>query len=101
VIKPGEVRGGAAFTAFQAKLATVVTNAPALGKRVGTKPGCCCPLGAHPEALSRFPFSMMARDGGWKEVEADDLVQFINGFGDENSKGPYSELGRAYRGLYP
>lgn len=102
---PGEVKGDLEFTAFQWKLATAVANSRASGNRIGSGPGCRCPLGAHPEALSTFPFARMARDGGWREVAEEDLVQFINGFGlDEypnRGTGTYGELGRAYREMFP
>jgi hypothetical protein len=99
---PGEVQGDAAFTAFQAKLATVVVNAPKLGKEVGP---CCCPLGAHPEANRTHPASQVAQAEGWPEVPRDHLVEFINGWngfaGDAPGfRGPYAELGDAYRKMF-
>jgi hypothetical protein len=97
-----EIQGDAAFIAFQSKLATVAVNAAAIGKRI--KPGCCCPLGAHPEALSTHPPSHIAQQGGWPEVSKEHLVQFINGWHgllnhgtDTGFSGPYAELGALYR----
>ncbi len=100
-----EIQGDAAFTAFRSKLATVATNARALGKRIGRDPGCCCPLGAHPESLSTHPPSHLAQECGWPEVKRENLVAFINGWHgllglNTGVDGPYAELGSLYRGEF-
>lgn len=96
-----EIQGDAAFSAFRAKLATVVTTARAVGKRIGMREGCCCPLGAHPDSVTTFPPSMSAHAHGWPEVSEENLMAFINGFGDTLGNhpvaSPYSELGQLYR----
>lgn len=103
------ITGDAAFMAFQEKLATVVTNARARGLRISrdTVEGCCCPLGAHPDALSGHPPSRFAQKEGWPEVPIESLRDFIGGYsGDEEVDGldlrsPYAQLGARYRELYP
>jgi hypothetical protein len=101
-----DIVGDEAFTAFQEKLATVVTNARARGETVGNwrrQPGCICPLGAHPSAQFTHPSSGAAHDGGWPEVALEHLSAFINGYGGDfsNSSSPYAQLGQRYRELYP
>lgn len=104
-MKPGDVKGDAAFTAFQAKLATVVANARAAGitisNRVAT--GCRCPLGAHPESTLQFPPSVKAVREGWSGVSVSDLACFIAGYsgGRELPQSPYTDLGLAYREMFP
>lgn len=110
---PVEIQGDAAFTAFQAKLATVVTTARAAGKKVGRplleeylSGECCCPLGAHPDALGNYPDVSMAQEGGWAEVSRSNLTAFINAWGEPDNgpsgvEGPYAELGRRYRREFP
>jgi hypothetical protein len=100
-----EIQGDADFLAFQAKLATVSINAPALGKRIGADVvgGCCCPLGAHPDATSPLPPSTEAHKNGWSEVPAERLRAFIEGwhrsedFDPGPGMNPYFLLGVAYR----
>lgn len=103
---PGEIKGDAAFTSFQSKLATVVASARAIGKRIGVGHDCCCPLGAHPDSPSPFPFSAMAKDTCWSEVSFEGLYNFIGGFGLGRGPvapeaDPYRDLGRAYREMFP
>jgi hypothetical protein len=103
------IQGDAAFSAFQSKLATVVVNAPKLGKQVGPgAPRCCCPLGAHPQATSPLPPSAEAQKGGWDEVSLENLRAFIEGWhrntdfepaGDSSAR-PYFLLGGAYRAQF-
>jgi hypothetical protein len=108
-----EIQGDAAFTTFQAKLATAVTNARAAGRKIG-RPQLdqylsgeyCCPLGAHPDARSNYPDASMAQECGWSEVSRSDLTAFINAWGEPDNgpsghEGPYAELGRRYRREFP
>jgi hypothetical protein len=102
---PGAIQGDAGFTAFQSKLATVVTTARAQGVTISNRfdPGCRCPLGAHPDSIDKHPPSMVARQGGWAEVSQAHLSDFICGYslGDEREVTPYYELGVAYREQFP
>lgn len=100
------ITGAGDFVAFQKKLATVVTNARAAGKRIAQMsefaPGCCCPLGAHPAMSFGFPSSTLAQAEGWGEVAKEHLEDFINGFGGTRHRpsSPYEQLGQAYREAY-
>jgi hypothetical protein len=111
---PGEIKGDAAFTAFQAKLATCAANATKIGRRITSGPGHstaetarCCPLGAHPDVQEfLFPSSPAAHAGPWREVPQRFLRAFINGFGGDGEKLepadlPYAQLGVAYREAFP
>jgi hypothetical protein len=105
---PGEVKGDAAFTAFQEKLATVVANARASGTKVSNdmaEPNCRCPLGCHPDSTGSHPPSPVAAREGWAEVLIEDLRSFIAGYGNQRDwwrrPCPYYELGIAYREMFP
>lgn len=101
---PGEVKGDAAFTAFQVELATVVTNARARGLSISRRfdPGCCCPLGAHPESDGSHPPSICAAKV-WTGVSQFQLSAFIRGFSGDDIPlaSPFFDLGCAYREAFP
>jgi len=101
-----EIQGDAAFTAFQAKLATVVVSARARGVRISAdmdRPACRCPLGAHPDSTLSYPPSPVAQREGWAELSDEQLSDFINGFGGSRlgSGSKYHELGQLYRQEFP
>jgi hypothetical protein len=102
---PKAIQGDAAFSAFQAKLATVVVSARARGVKISNKfaPGCRCPLGAHVDSTERHPPSLHAHREGWPEVSVPNLSAFIRGYANDEDPpiSPYYDLGRAYREQFP
>jgi hypothetical protein len=103
---PGEVRGDAAFTAFQEKLATVVVGARARGFTISGRfeRDCKCPLGAHPDSTHHHPPSVTANRECWPEVPVPHLSAFIRGYARDDvalDGNPYYELGLVYREQFP
>jgi len=104
-MKPGEVKGDAEFTSFQAKLATCVANALSGGEKISSTmaDGCRCPLGCHPESTWPYPPSPVAAREGWAEVSIGNLRSFIAGYSkqrDWTEPGAYHVLGLAYREMF-